>query len=174
MRKIITMRDALASSAHFGGPTGLGGDSWGTWRTLLIAIFGEPLNDDERAIFQSVTDREREPVEPVRQFFGVVGRRGGKSRAMGVAAAYLAGCCDFRDVLAPGQRGRLPLIAASKEQADELHAYVVGAFENASALRGLVEKTNERTLSLRSNVDVMVRALSFRNLRGSTNIGGHL
>ncbi len=165
------MREALASPAHFGGPHGLGGESWATWRVLLMACFGEPLTDAERAIFHAVTGRECEPVEPVRQFFGVIGRRGGKSRAMGVLAAFLAGCCDFRDVLAPGQRARLPLVAASKEQADELFGYVAGAFESASALRSLVEKTTDRTLSLRSHVDVMVRALSFRNLRGSTNIG---
>ena len=136
----------------------------------MLAIVGEPLTDDERMLFTELTGRDREPVEPVRQFFGVVGRRGGKSRAMGTLAAYLSGCCDFRDVLAPGQRARLPLIAASKEQADELFAYVLGAFEAAPALAHLIDKANERTLQLKSQVDVQVRALSFRNLRGSTNI----
>ena len=168
MRKLVTMRHALRSADYFG--TVLEGDSWAAWRVLLLAIVGEPLTDVERVVYAELTGRVREPTEPVRQFFGIVGRRGGKSRAMGTLAAFLAGCCDFRDVLAPGQRARLPLIAASKEQADELFAYVVGAFEGAPALRGLVDKALDRTLELRSQVDVQVRALSFRNLRGSTNV----
>ncbi len=110
-------------------------------------------------------------MEPVREFWGVVGRRGGKSRAMGTLAAYLSGCVDHRGVLAPGQRGRLPIIAASKDQADEVFNYIVGAFEHSAALRPLIEKPLDRTLSLTSKIDIQVRALSFRSLRGATNIG---
>ncbi len=171
MRKLLTMREALTSPAHFGGPDMMGGATWAGWRVVLLAVMGEVLTDAEREIYQAITEREREPVEPVREFYGVVGRRGGKSRAMGTLAAYLAGCCDHRSVLAPGQRGRLPIVAASKDQADEVLAYVRGAFAQSSALRGLVENEVERTLSLRSLIDVQVRALSFRNLRGATNIG---
>ncbi len=47
---------------------------------------------------------------------------------------------------------------------------MLGAFETAPKLRGLVKNANERTLELKSQVDVQVRALSFRNLRGATNI----
>ena len=74
-------------------------------------------------------------------------------------------------VLAPGQRGRLPIVAASKDQADEVFNYIVGAFEHSPALRRLIEKPNDRTLSLTSKIDIQVRALSFRSLRGATNIG---
>ena len=33
---------------------------------------GEELTDDERVIFRALTEREREPVEPVRESFGIV------------------------------------------------------------------------------------------------------
>lgn len=171
MKKLVTMRHALSSPSYFGGPDMMGADSWAGWRVLLLAIMGEPLTDDERVVFRTLTDREREPDKPVREFTGVIGRRGGKSRAMGTLAAFLAGCVDHRGVLAPGQRGRLPIIAASKDQVDEVLAYVVGAFEQSTALRPLVGNTVERTLSLKSKIDIQVRALSFRNLRGATNIG---
>ncbi len=170
MRKLLTMREALTSPAYFGGPDMMGGPTWAGWRVVLLAIMGEELTDAERAIYQTITEREREPLEPVREFYGVVGRRGGKSRAMGTLAAYLSGCCDHRGVLAPGQRGRLPIIAAAKDQADEVMSYVKGAFEQSTALRGLVENDIERTLSLRTLIDIQVRALSFRALRGATNI----
>ena len=149
----------------------MGGDTWAGWRTLLLAIMGEKLTDTEAALFREVTGRDTSPTEPVREFWGVVGRRGGKSRAMGTLAAFLSGCVDHRGVLAPGQRGRLPIIAASKDQADEVFNYIVGAFEHSPALKPLIEKPLDRTLSLTSKIDIQVRALSFRSLRGATNIG---
>lgn len=170
MKKLVTMREALESPAYFGSTDMLGGESWAAWRTILLAIVGEPLTDDERTIFRTLTDREREPLEPVREFWGAIGRRGGKSRGVGTLAAYLAGCCDYRAMLAPGQRGRLPIVAASKDQADEVMAYTLGAFEQSAALKPLIASAIERTLSLHSLIDIQVRALSFRNLRGPTSI----
>ena len=171
MRKLVTMRRALSDPAYFGGPNMLGAPSWAGWRAILLAIMGEPLEPAELEVFRAITGRDASPVEPVREFWGVIGRRGGKSRAMGTLAAFLAGCVDHRGVLAPGQRGRLPVIASSKDQADEVFNYVRGAFEQSSALRGLVDGETDRTLSLRTRIDVQVRALSFRSLRGATNIG---
>ena len=40
MKKLATMRDALADPALLGDA--LPGDSWFGWRTLLIASMGEP------------------------------------------------------------------------------------------------------------------------------------
>ena len=171
MKKIVTMREALSSPDYFGGPEMMGGGSWAAWRVILMAIVGEPLTDAERDVFRDLTGRDREPAQPVREFTGAVGRRGGKSRSMGTLAAYLSGCCDYRHVLAPGQRGRLPIIAASKEQADEVMQYCVGAFEQSAALRKLIENKTDTKLSLKSRIDIQVRALSFRNLRGPTAIG---
>ncbi len=170
MRKILSMRRALSDPDYFGSDAMLGGSSWAGWRVLLLAIVGEALSEDERVIFRELTERDHEPAEPVKEFTGVIGRRGGKSRAMGTLAGYLAGCVDYRGVLAPGQRGRLPVIAASKDQADEVMSYCKGTFEQSSALRDLVTNDIDRTLSLRSGIDIQVRALSFRNLRGAANI----
>ena len=110
-RKIVTMRKALADPRYFG--LLLAGDLWAAWRVLLIAIVGEDLTEAERVIFKALTGRDREPGEPVLEFWGVIGRRGGKSRAAGVLAAYLAGCCDWRHILAPGERGILPVLAVN-------------------------------------------------------------
>jgi hypothetical protein len=70
LRKLITMREALESPAYFG--TLLAGDNWRPWRVLLIAIVGEALTDDERAIFKGLTGRESEPLEPVEEFWGAI------------------------------------------------------------------------------------------------------
>jgi hypothetical protein len=74
------MRRALSDTHLLGGV--LGGDSWLAWRVLLIAAMGEPLTDEERAIFAKLTGREREPGGRVDELWCVVGRRGGKSRAV--------------------------------------------------------------------------------------------
>ena len=62
LRKIISMREALADPRYFG--LLLSDDSWAAWRILLIAIVGEELSDDERVMFKALTGRDREPGEP--------------------------------------------------------------------------------------------------------------
>jgi hypothetical protein len=120
LRKLVSMRDALSDPAYFGEV--YSGESLASWRVLLIAALGEELLDTERDLFQAVTAREREPLEPVAEFWGVIGRRGGKTRSMAVLTAYLAACIDHRHALGPGERGKVPLLAASTLQADQVSA----------------------------------------------------
>jgi len=168
LRKLVTMREALADAGYFG--TLLSGDSWQAWRALLIAIVGEELTDDERSIFKALTDRDSEPLEPVEEFWAVIGRRGGKTRAMALLAAYLAACVDHRESLAPGERGVIPLLAASVQQAASAFAFVEGIFAVAPNLKDLVDGATSDTLSLTTGVDIQVRPASFRTIRGITAI----
>jgi hypothetical protein len=46
-----------------------GGASWQGWRVLLIAMLGEELTEDERAIFKALTGPEREPLRRVEEFW---------------------------------------------------------------------------------------------------------
>jgi hypothetical protein len=162
------MREALSSPDYFG--TLLGAESWKPWRVLLIAMLGEELTDDERAIFKTLTGREREPLEPVEEFWAVIGRRGGKTRAMAVLGAYLAACVDHRSVLAPGERGVLPILAASTLQAQQSFNFARGCFLASPALRGLVERETGDTLCLSTGVDIEVRPASYRTIRGITAV----
>jgi Phage tail lysozyme len=168
LKKIISMRQALESPAYFG--TLLAGDSWAAWRVLLIAIVGEALTDLERAIFQGLTGRERKPLEPVEEFWAAIGRRSGKTRAMAALAAYLAACCDHRDSLAPGERGVVPLLAASTQQAANAFAFIEGVFAVAPNLKDLVDGATSDTLSLATGIDISVRPASFRTIRGITAV----
>ena len=63
MTPFVTMRRAV-SDEHLLGAA-LGGDRWLAWRILLIAAMGEPLTEEERAIFAKLTGREWEPGERV-------------------------------------------------------------------------------------------------------------
>jgi len=164
LRKLVSMRDALADPAYFGEV--FSGQSWDVWRALLIAIVGEEQTEGERALFEAVTGREREPLAPVVEFWAIIGRRGGKTRSTAVLAAYLAACVDHRGVLAPGERGVLPLLAASTQQAGQAFNFVDGIFRTSRHLADLVESVTTDTLSLSTGVDIEVRPASWRTIRG--------
>ncbi len=162
------MREALASPDYFGNY--LVGDSWARWRVLLIAIMGEPLTPDERVIFKTLTGRSTEPTEPLREFWGIMGRRSGKSRATAVLASFLAVCCDHRSALAPGEIGALPILAASQKQAGQLFRFVSGIFESVPAFAGMVTDATADTLRLVSGVNIVVTTASWRTVRSITAI----
>jgi hypothetical protein len=119
MKPMVALRQALADPQLLGGM--LTGDSWFGWRTLLIAMMGEPLLDAERETFTKLTGRQREPLQRIEEFVGVVGRRGGKSRASAVLATYIGGLCDHP--LVPGERGRAA-VHCTRPAAGEDHARV--------------------------------------------------
>ena len=79
MKASITIRKALSDKSLLGKV--LAGPSWAAWRVLLIAAMGEPLTEEERETFTTLTGRKCEPLRRVDELVAVVGRRGGKSRA---------------------------------------------------------------------------------------------
>jgi hypothetical protein len=89
---------------------------------------------------------------------------------MAVLAAYLAACVDHRDVLAPGERGVIPLLAASVQQAASAFAFIEGIFTVAPNLKDLVDGATSDTLSLTTAIDIQVRPASYRTIRGITAI----
>jgi hypothetical protein len=164
----ITLREALADKALLGDL--LAGTSWSAWRTLLIAAMGEALDSDERELFKQLTGgREREPGQPVEEFVGVIGRRGGKSRAVSVLATYIAGLCQH-PAMVRGERGVLLIIAPDQRQADICLDYIAANFDGSPILRQLMDSRTQRTLRLTNNIDIEVRASDFRRLRGPTYI----
>jgi hypothetical protein len=70
------------------------------------------MTDEQVARFRAHTARTNAPQTPAREAWVAAGRRGGKSRIAALVAVYLACFRDHRAVLAPGERGTLPIIAA--------------------------------------------------------------
>jgi hypothetical protein len=87
----ISLRRAFSDPKLLGGV--LSGPTWRPWRTLLLAMMGEPLDPADIPLFKTLTGLDRPPTKPVEEFIGVIGRRGGKSRAISVIATYIAGLC---------------------------------------------------------------------------------
>ena len=166
MKIRTSLREALTDENLLG--KALPGPSWHTWRTILLATMGEPLTDEELETFQAVTGREQAPTEPCEEVIGIVGRRGGKSRAEAVQAAYLATLVDYSDVLAPGERGLVLCIAPDIRQASIVHSYIAANIDQSPALKPLLESSTQTTLRLTNGIDIEVRSASFRRLRGIT------
>jgi len=167
----ITMRRALSDKALLGNVFASGilrGDSWMTWRALLVAAMGEPLTDAERAAFTRLTGKASEPLERVDEFVTIAGRRSGKSRGISVLVCYLAALVDHSAVLAPGERGVVLCLAPTARQANIVLDYVVGALEQSPLLSKLIKSKTADCISLTNNIDIEVRPASFRGVRGVT------
>ena len=143
----------------------LQGDSWKAWRILLIAAMGETLKEDERELFKQLTQRDHEPNRRVEEFVGVIGRRGGKSRAVSALATFIAGLCDHPSLVA-GETGVLLCIAPDQEQAGIVLDYVEANFRRSKVLSQLVVSRTARALELRNGIEIRVKASDFRRLRG--------
>ena len=168
MKPLVSMRSALADPDLLG--TLLDGESWAAWRALLIGCVGEALTVEERALWSALTGRELEPGELVEEGWFCVGRRGGKSRAASVLAAYVGGLCDHSDVLAPGEQAVLPVLAQDNRAAGVVLAYAVAAFERSPMLASMVTGRTGEELRLNNGVTLAVRTASWRGLRGLTAV----
>ena len=164
----VPLREALSDPNLLG--TAIAGDSWRSWRTLLIAAMGEELSEDEREIFTKLTGREREPLQRVDQFAAVIGRRGGKFCAMATLACYLAGLCEHTDALVPGERGVLLCVALDQRVAKIILDYAEASFERSPILKQLIASRTADALELTNGITLEVRPASFRKLRGPTYI----
>ena len=166
MKALTSIRKALADKKLLGNV--LAGSSWHPWRVLLTASMGEKLTDEERSTFTALTGREHEPLQRVEELVAVVGRRGGKSRAMAVLACYLAALCKHN--LVPGETGIVLLIAPDQRQAKIALAYATAAIEQSPILKQLIANCTADTLELNNGVNLEVRSASFRRLRGPTYV----
>ncbi len=141
MTPTISIRKALDDPNLLGGV--LTGDSWQAWRVLLIALMGEALTYDERVLFTMLTGREHEAGFRVEEFVAVVGRRGGKSRAMAVLAVFIAALCRHEQ-LVRGEKGVLLCIAPIRGKPRIVLGYAEAALEASPILRAAYRQPHSR------------------------------
>jgi hypothetical protein len=124
----------------------------------------------DRTLFKALTGRLREPLERVDEFWGIVGRRGGKSRSIAALCVYIAALIDHSAVLVAGERPVVLCLAPSQKQAAVVLGYVAGVFESTPMLRKLIKSKTAEILTLTNGIEIEIRAASFRNTRGVTAI----
>ena len=141
-------------------------DSWRPWRALLAASFGLPLSLGELALYRRCTGRRVPPGAPAAYLWLVIGRRGGKSFAMALAAVYLAVFRDWHRYLSPGERAVVQLVAADRPQARILRRYISGILAAAPLLETMIETWTADSIDLRGHVSIEIAACSYRTVRG--------
>jgi hypothetical protein len=140
--------------------------TWATWRVILKAAHGLPLDDDEAATFSNLAGGRTAPTQRVSELWCVAGRRSGKSRMAACVAAYTAAFSQHR--LAPGEVGHVLVLAPSRDQAKETHGYVAGFLSSSPILRQQVESIGAEEIRLRGRISIGTHAASFRTVRGRT------
>lgn len=144
------------------------GDTWGSWRTVLKALFALPMDRREAKFFKEISGGRRAPKEAVKELWAVVGRRGGKSRIMALLAVYLACFRDYSPYLSPGERALVPVIAQDRRQARVILGYVRAMLSEIKLLRAMLELEKQETFDLKNNVTIEIHTASFRAVRGYT------
>jgi hypothetical protein len=163
---MITASAAIADDALLG--RGFCGASWSTWRAVLRAAEGLPLDDDQHRAFARVAEREP-PARRVREVWCIAGRRSRKdSVASAIAAA--AAMNDYRAHLRAGERATVLCLACDRSQARIVTRYIAGYFREIQLLSPLVERETEDGLELSNGVEIVVATNSYRSVRGRTII----
>jgi len=149
--------------------------TWKAWRIFLRGLFALPLEAEDRELYAQHTGRAGIAFWPLpREGWVVVGRRGGKSRIAALVAVFLACFRDYADVLSPGERGTLPVIAADRRQARVVFKYIVGLIEGSPVLASLIESRTAEAIHLTNGVTIEVHTASWRSTRGYTLVGAVL
>jgi hypothetical protein len=164
MKPRTSLRKALSDPRLLGNA--IPGDSWAGWRALLLAAMGEPLLPDELERFRRLTGRQEPPTERCDELWCVIGRRGGKSRAIATLAAYLATLTEVK--LDPGETGVVLCLAPAKDQASIVLNYLEGVLRGSPALARLIRRQTSESIELTNRISIDVRSASFRRLRGQT------
>ena len=101
-----------------------------------------------------------------------MGRRGGKTRATAVYAAYLAALVNWREVIVRGEIGTLLIISNTIPQAKIRFSHVLSIFEESPALRGMITRQTNDTIELgRLRTAIRVLPASSITSRGHSYIG---
>ena len=90
MTPLVPFRSAVTDPGLLGSV--LGGETWHAWRSILLAAMGEPLEPDEFETFRRLTGRSTPPQGRVDEFWGVIGRRGGKTKASPASRSTSRAC----------------------------------------------------------------------------------
>lgn len=166
---MITFAEACRDPELFG--TWFDGDSWAVWRVIDKALFGEPLDDAELAIFTEITGRTEAPTEPSTEAWFICGRRSGKDVKASALVAFLATFgaeqLDFLDRLVKGETGVVQLIAVDRRQAKVCLSYRRAYFEQP-LLAQMVAKSTAEGLELTNGLAIEITTNDLRSSRGRT------
>jgi hypothetical protein len=151
------------------------GPTWRAWRVFLKALFALPITDaDELELYRQCTNRTDPPTEPSLEATLVIGRRGGKSRALALLACFLACFRDWRPYLAPGEVGYVIIVAVDHKQARAIFHFVKGMLHAVPLLRKLIAHELRESIELKNKIVVEICTASYKTIRSRTVVAALL
>jgi hypothetical protein len=163
----LTILDAI-NDPHLFRPWFKDPTTWAAWVAFLCALFGLPLDPEQLATYRQCTGRNDAPTQTASEAWLVIGRRGGKSFILALIAVFLACFHDYRQYLAPGERGTVFIIATDRKQARIILRYIQALLTRVPMLSRLIEREWAEGFDLANSVSVEVATASFRSVRGYT------
>jgi hypothetical protein len=160
MNILEALNDDNLFAPHFRGP------SWASWRAFLAALFALPMGAAAAAIYRAATGRHNCPASPFHEAALIVGRRGGKSRALATIAVFLATFRDYAQFLAPGEVATVAVLAANRAQARIIFRYIIGLLRGIPLLSSMVAGETGEAIELSNRVVIEIGTASFRTIRG--------
>jgi hypothetical protein len=154
-----------------------GGD-WTPWRAFLCALYGLPMTPQELEIYRHCTGRRTPPTELAKEVWVAAGRRARKSAVAALIAVWRAIFYDYSaktGILAPGERGKVPIIAATKKEAKQIRSYALSILKTSN-LRCFLETEDppEQSIPLTCGVDIEIVACNIRAGRSTSTVVGLL
>jgi len=141
--------------------------TWINWKIALKAIFALPMDRKELKAYRKFTGRKRQPKNPFKETFLIIGRRGGKSFISALIAVYLSVFKDWGTRLGPGERGYIMCIASDRKQAGVVLNYIKEILRLPIFKNMVISETKEE-IELNNKVCIAVVTCSYRTLRGYT------
>lgn len=158
-----SLHDAMLDPALFGRT--FGGPTFAGWRTVAKVLDGLPLEPEELALYQQLTQRTAPPTEPFAEAYFVIRRRAGKTlfaAALGLHAALQ----DYRARLGPGEVATVAMIATDRRQARQLMNYARGLIADSPIIAAEVTNETAEGIEFAHRVQLEVHVASFRSTRG--------
>jgi hypothetical protein len=168
----MTIIDALNDARLF--KTAFPAATWKPWSAYLRAAFALELEGEALELYRACSGRQAPPLRPAREVWTLVGRRGGKSRIAALIAVFLACFREHGRLLARGETGTLPIVAADRRQARTVMGYVTGLVDSIPMLRRMVVKRTAESIEFNTGCRIEIHTASWRALRGYTVVGAVL
>ena len=135
--------------------------------TLLRAIYGLPLSEDQLGLWRACTGREVYPAEPYSEVTVIAGARAGKdSRIAAPVVLYEAIFGGHDGHLSKGERGMIPLVAQDRRATAIAFGYIREYLERSPMLAGMVASILSSEIELTNGITVSCFPSTLRSLRG--------
>lgn len=162
----LTLTQLASDPRLLGGV--FGAPSYHPMLAVLKAAFGEPLSDDERAIYDALAGGRALPPAQVAELAVIAGRAAGKTQAAALVVIALALCRQW--ITSPGQVAVALLLAADREQSAVAFRFALGLLESSPVLAAEIVAVTQQRITLKNGVEIQVATSDYRAVRGRSLI----